>query len=69
LSRRAKKKLIEGNDKFESLARNLIERETLDAEEIKMLMAGETLPPLAVNKGTKIDKVSDDSVEPAEAID
>ncbi|HPF04463.1 MAG TPA: ATP-dependent zinc metalloprotease FtsH [Spirochaetota bacterium] len=65
----AKKKLIEGNEKFESLARNLIERETLDAEEIKMLMAGETLPPLAVNKGTKIDKVSDDSVEPAEAID
>lgn len=65
----ARKKLIEGNEKFESLARNLIERETLDAEEIKMLMAGETLPPMTVNKGTKLDKVADDSSEPAEAID
>ncbi len=59
----ARKKLVEGNDKFETLARNLIERETLDAEEIKMLMAGETLPPMAANKGSKIDKVADDSVD------
>lgn len=59
----ARKKLVEGNDKFEALARNLIERETLDAEEIKMLMAGETLPPMAVSKGSKIDKVADDSAE------
>jgi cell division protease FtsH len=65
----AKKKLIEGNDKFESLARNLIERETLDAEEIKLLMAGEVLPPMTVNKGTKIDKVADDSVDTDEVID
>lgn len=65
----AKKKLIEGNEKFESLARNLIERETLDAEEIKMLMAGETLPPMTVNKGSKIDKIADDTVEPSEAVD
>lgn len=65
----ARKKLIEGNDKFESLARNLIERETLDAEEIKMLMAGEILPPMSANKGSKIDKVADDTAESAEAID
>ncbi len=65
----ARKKLIEGNEKFESLARNLIERETLDAEEIKMLMAGEILPPMAANKGSKIDRVSDDPVEPTETID
>jgi cell division protease FtsH len=63
----ANKKLIEGNDKFESLARNLIERETLDAEEIKILMAGGTLPPMTVNKGSKLDKVADDDMaEPAE---
>jgi hypothetical protein len=55
------------NDKFESLARNLIERETLDAEEIKILMAGGTLPPMTVNKGSKLDKVADDDMaEPAE---
>jgi len=66
----AKKKLIEGNDKFESLARNLIERETLDAEEIKILMAGGTLPPMTVNKGSKLDKVADDDMaEPAEVIE
>lgn len=65
----AKKKLIEGNDKFESLARNLIERETLDAEEIKLLMAGEVLPPMTVNKGTKVDKVADDSVDTDQVID
>lgn len=62
----ARKKLIEGKDKFEALARNLIERETLDAEEIRMLMAGETLPPMTINKGSKIDKVADDSDETAE---
>ncbi|HOP64301.1 MAG TPA: ATP-dependent zinc metalloprotease FtsH [Spirochaetota bacterium] len=65
----ARRKLIEGNDKFEALAKNLIERETLDAEEIKMLMDGEQLPPLTANKGTKINKIADDTVLTDETIE
>ncbi len=49
----ARNKLRQNSSLFESLARNLIERETLDASEIKMIMAGEQLPPLANNKGAK----------------
>jgi len=49
----ARKILVTNMDKFETLARNLIERETLDASEIKMLMAGEALPPLANGKSSK----------------
>jgi len=45
----ARKKLVDGREKFESLAKNLIERETLDAGEIIKLMAGEELPSLALN--------------------
>jgi cell division protease FtsH len=48
-----KKKLVQEKEKFESLAKNLIERETLDAEEIKLIMEGEDLPPLAVEKSAK----------------
>ena len=47
----AKKKLLENRDKFETMAKYLIERETLDAEEIMKIMDGETLPPQ--NNGTK----------------
>jgi cell division protease FtsH len=48
-----KKKLVKEKVKFESLAKNLIERETLDAEEIKLIMAGEELPPIANDKSAK----------------
>ncbi len=65
----AKKKLVEGNEKFETLAKNLIERETLNAEEIKLLMAGEILPPIIINKGSRIDKVADDSSEAKDTIE
>ena len=48
------KKILKANyEKFESIAVNLIERETLDAEEIKMLMNGEKLPELKNNKSDK----------------
>ncbi|MCL1834050.1 MAG: hypothetical protein FWG49_06055, partial [Leptospirales bacterium] len=47
------KKLVKEKVKFESLAKNLIERETLDAEEIKLIMAGEELPPIANDKSAK----------------
>lgn len=49
----ARKILLTNMDKFETLAKNLIERETLDASEIKMLMAGEDLPPLTNGKSSK----------------
>ncbi len=43
--------IIEENiDKFEKMAAYLIERETLDAEEIKLIMNGKELPPLVNNK-------------------
>jgi len=48
-----RKKLINSREKFESLAKNLIERETLDAEEIKLLMSGEELPPSVNEKSAK----------------
>ncbi|HQO40351.1 MAG TPA: ATP-dependent zinc metalloprotease FtsH, partial [Spirochaetota bacterium] len=49
----ARTKLRENNDLFETMARNLIERETLDATEIKMIIAGEQLPPVVNNKVNK----------------
>ncbi|HPS59229.1 MAG TPA: ATP-dependent zinc metalloprotease FtsH, partial [Spirochaetota bacterium] len=47
----ARDKLRQNNELFETMARNLIERETLDAAEIKMIIAGEQLPALVNNKG------------------
>lgn len=54
--------ISENSDKFEALAINLIERETLDAAEVKKIMNGETLPPLVLNnkKGAKTDSDEDD---------
>lgn len=50
-------------DKFNEMALYLIERETLDGEEIRMIMAGEKLPPLAGVSGGKrsADKSGDGS--------
>jgi len=59
----ARKKLIEGREKFESLAKNLIERETLDAADIIKLMAGEELQSLALNGKSVKSNGSDDNVE------
>ncbi|MEW6526334.1 MAG: ATP-dependent zinc metalloprotease FtsH [Spirochaetota bacterium] len=43
---RAIKLIEENSDKFELIATNLIERETLNAQEIELLMKGEPLPPI-----------------------
>lgn len=43
---RAIKLIEEHSDKFELIATNLIERETLNAQEIELLMKGEPLPPI-----------------------
>jgi len=48
------RELITGNiDKFEAIAKNLMERETLDAEEISLVMKGEALPPTSNNHEQK----------------
>ncbi len=47
----AKLKLDENVDKFNIIAKYLIERESLNSEEMKMIMNGENLPP--VNDGSK----------------
>ncbi len=47
----AKEILMSNNDKFEALSRALIERETLDAEEIALIMDGKELPP--ANNGNR----------------
>jgi cell division protease FtsH len=43
---RARKVLTENSDMLHKLAENLLERESLDAEEIRMVLAGQTLPPM-----------------------
>ena len=43
---RAHKVLTENSDMLHKLAENLLERESLDAEEIRMVLAGQTLPPM-----------------------
>ena len=42
----AKKMIIDNYDKFDSLAKNLIERESLNAEEILTIFRGEKLSPM-----------------------
>ncbi len=44
------------NEKFENIAKNLIERETLNGEEIEKIMQGEELPEIQNNNKTKIAK-------------
>ena len=60
----ARKKLLEGREKFEAIAKNLIERETLDAADILKLMAGEELPSLALNgKTTKSNSLNEPAAD------
>ncbi|MCX8124398.1 MAG: ATP-dependent zinc metalloprotease FtsH [Spirochaetes bacterium] len=55
-------KLIEENkDKFELIATNLIERETLNAEEIELLMKGEQLP--AIHNGENSEPEEEPKLE------
>lgn len=50
----AKKMIMDNFEKFDSLAKYLIERESLNAEEILMIFNGESLPPLAsIKNGSK----------------
>jgi cell division protease FtsH len=63
----ARKKLIEGKDKFETMAKSLIERETLDAADIIKIMAGEELPPMSNGKTTVKANTGDDYTTDVEA--
>ncbi len=58
-----KKILQDNNDKFEALSRALIERETLDSEEIRIIMEGGELPPLENNKSDIKDEAKVHSSE------
>jgi cell division protease FtsH len=49
----AKTKLSEHRDVLERIAHALLERETLGDEELQLLLAGETLPPLALGEPTQ----------------
>ncbi|HOO72721.1 MAG TPA: ATP-dependent zinc metalloprotease FtsH [Spirochaetota bacterium] len=49
----SKNLLLENRNKLEALAKYLIERETLDGHEIKMIMNGEELPPMQNGKEKK----------------
>ncbi|HQO02241.1 MAG TPA: ATP-dependent zinc metalloprotease FtsH [Spirochaetota bacterium] len=44
--KKARALILENRDKFEAIAKNLMERESLDGKEIDVIMRGETLPPL-----------------------
>src|SRR5690606_12269708 len=48
---RAKRILEENRDLLEAIAEALLERETLDREDIELLAAGEPLPPVAAGEG------------------
>ena len=48
--------LVEANgDAMHRIAAALLERETIDAEELRMLIAGQTLPPIRSNLATPSD--------------
>jgi len=59
----ARKKLLEGREKFETIAKNLIERETLDASDIKKIMAGEDLPSFTNGKNNKSNTPDEHGVD------
>lgn len=59
----ARKKLMEGRDKFEIMAKLLIERETLDASDILKIMAGEELPSLTNGKTVKTSTFDEQAVD------
>ena len=48
-------------DKFKEIAEYLIERETLNSEEIKMIMAGEKLPPMLAAKSSTKKSLPDEA--------
>jgi len=59
----ARKKLLEGREKFETIAKNLIDRETLDASDIRKIMAGEELPSLPNGKTAKSNSPAETPID------
>ena len=63
-SRASAKEILMGSlDKFKAIAEYLIERETLDGEEINMIMKGESLPPVQNGKGIKKETPASEETE------
>ena len=54
--KKAKELIASNMDKFEKIAKYLIERETLNAEEIDSIMSGEELPPILNSDDAKYNK-------------
>ncbi|MCX7678710.1 MAG: cell division protein FtsH, partial [Spirochaetes bacterium] len=50
---KARQLICDNMDKFERIAQSLIERESLNAEEITMIMNGEELPPVQNGNGNR----------------
>lgn len=66
-SRASAKEILLGSlEKFKAIAEYLIERETLNGEELDIIMKGETLPPVQNGKGIKKEtSVSEETEEDA----
>ncbi|MBN2041833.1 MAG: ATP-dependent zinc metalloprotease FtsH [Spirochaetes bacterium] len=60
---KARKLLTDNKAKCEKIARYLIERESLNADEIKKVMDGEELPPLPLSAKTKNGKTDKETKE------
>ncbi len=54
--RKARDIIHENMDKFEKMAQSLVERESLNAEEIHLIMKGEDLPPLGNGNEEKVTR-------------
>ncbi|MCZ7619350.1 MAG: ATP-dependent zinc metalloprotease FtsH [Myxococcota bacterium] len=61
LYQEARELLAERREVLDRIAAALLERETLDTADLKMLLAGEVLPPLAISSSPKTDEASEKS--------
>ncbi len=61
LYQEARELLAERREVLDRIAAALLERETLDTADLKMLLAGEVLPPLTIPSSPKTDEASEKS--------
>ncbi|VAX16151.1 Cell division protein FtsH, partial [hydrothermal vent metagenome] len=59
---RAEQILVDNLDVLHRLSKELLEREILDAEEIKKIMRGEALPPMRKNNNGEISTADSDKI-------
>ena len=63
---RAETIIRENRDALEAITEALIERESIDGNEVDMLIRGDTLPPLPIKDETEPDEGGEDSEAPSE---